>query len=146
MTNRTARQVLADDIKREVIMDLTQTRMPPAGRQNLIDNIKQEILLDLNNHQFGFGQCLNRALVEAVKDEVLAQIRAETRSVIPDRATVEALKREIIAQLEAEREEKEQAGEREQGIKSEHYYGFSEPALVQAVKNSVLAELNRPLT
>ena len=139
MGNLSARQILANEIKKEVLMDLNRTTYGQNLReQQLVDRIRREVLLDLGQHPHvapPYTGYQNRALVDAVKNEVLAGIRAQGwagqttmgNSAYVDRVTVETIKQEVIAQLEAEQETPE-----------------ADPALVQAVKNSVLAEMNIP--
>lgn len=106
MKEQSSRQALAESIKREVLMDLNRAAGRPEEEQRLIESIKQEVLMELDEHRHSHP-LQDRAFAEAVKDEVLAQIREETRAaasspVHPDRGTVESIKREVLAQIRAE--------------------------------------------
>lgn len=145
MKNRSTRQALAEDIKREVLMDLNRFRAGGSGEQELVNSIKQEIMLELGQPPYN-PHYSDRELIEAVKGEVLNQIRYEMRPNMeiagnynypnyPDRATIESMKREIVAQIEADQEAQEES------MAQKYYRGTSDPALIEAIKNSVLAEM-----
>ncbi|NMB35591.1 MAG: hypothetical protein GX989_04810 [Firmicutes bacterium] len=135
MENLPAQQALVGEIKREILSDLNRTYGWDYQRQQLIDNIKQEVLMELGQSRSQQQPNPDKAFIDAVKNEVLAKVQGELRTNPtfygypghPDRATIDSIKKEVIAQLETEREA--------QGV---------DPALVQAVKNSVLAEMNVP--
>ena len=146
MKNRSTRQALAEDIKREVLMDLNRTRAVTGRESNLVDSVKQEVMLELGQpyHSHPYP---NREFMEAIKGEVLNQIRyemgpnarttgAQNYANYPSRASIESMKREIIAQIEAEQETQGEA------ITQEYQHATSDPALIEAIKNSVLAEMS----
>ncbi|NLJ56344.1 MAG: hypothetical protein GX334_04750 [Firmicutes bacterium] len=141
MENQSIKQALAEDIKKEILMDLNLVSARHNQEQRLIDNIKQEVLLELNQQHLQQQPPPNKEFIEVVKNEVLAKIKREgsTNPVFtgnfgyPDRATIEAIKREVITQLKTEQEKS-----------TEQQETNVDPALVQAVKNSVLAEINAP--
>ena len=152
MKNPHTKQSLAEDVKREVLMELN---LGNHREHNLVDGIKREVLMELNQYhrEQSPSPYANRAFIEAVKSEVLAGILGRTeqsRDVYgvpqyPSRALVEAVKREVIAQIETERESREESRSQEQKETAEqHHDATADPALVQAVKNSVLAEMNIP--
>lgn len=141
MGNQFAKKALVEDIKRDVILELNRTHGPHPHERPLIDSIKRDVLLDLGSE---------RAFVQAIKNEVLADIRASVRgygnagacgtagtSPYPDQATINAVKKEVLAQIEAERETWEQPAPGGQTHGQQ-----PDPALIEAVKNSVLAEMN----
>ncbi|HZK17845.1 MAG TPA: hypothetical protein VFD15_00890 [Clostridia bacterium] len=126
MVNKLTRKALAEDVKREVLMELSR------------------------NHQHNQMPFSDRALVEAIKNEVLADIGNVPSH--QDRTMIESIKREVIAQMDSERgnqgetHEYEHEHEHEQGqgrgqMSERHHYGSADPALVQAVKDSVMAEM-----
>ncbi|NLJ33886.1 MAG: hypothetical protein GX349_04775 [Firmicutes bacterium] len=146
MKNRSTRQALSEDIKREVLMDLSRARVGSGRERDLVDSIKQEIMMELGqpHHDSPYP---DREFMEAVKGEVLNQLRYEMGSDVgmanrqgstgyPSRAAIESIKREIIAQIEADTEAREESNSRG------YQRGASDPALIQAIKNSVLAEMS----
>ncbi len=141
MKNQSIKQALAEDIKKEILMDLNLVSARHNQEQNLIDNIKQEVLWELNQQRLQQQPSSNKDFIEAIKNEVLAKVRQESlinpvtmgNLGYPDRATIETIKREVITQLRTEQEKTTEQQEAELN-----------PALVQAVKNSVLAEINAP--
>lgn len=141
MENQSIKQALTEDIKKEILMDLNLVSARHNQEQHLIDSIKREVLLELDQHRFQQQSYPNKEFVEAIKNEVLAKIREEGsagpvplgNSGYPDRATIETIKKEVITQLKTEQEKAPEQHETD-----------LDPALVQAVKNSVLAEINAP--
>ncbi len=120
-------------------------------RKALAEDVKREVLMELNQHQHGNLPFSNRALVEAVKNEVLADMQNAMH--YPDRAMIESIKREVMSQMDSGRGNRGEAHEHEYEHEHEHergqmteqgHYGAIDPALVQAVKNSVLAEMRTP--
>lgn len=153
MKNPTPRQVFAEEIKREVLRDLNRSFGQQNQQQHLIDSIKQEVLLEMGTYRPGSQPYPDRVFVDAVKNEVLAEIRggvqpgpgAPGNPGYPDRAAIESVKSEVIAQIEAEQERQEDlyALEQEKAAAQQQHQS-PDPALVQAVKDSVLAEMHLP--
>ena len=186
MQHQSTKQALAEDIKREILMDLQRSNTrkaydpsysaPVQTDRNLIESIKREILMELEIPQQQL-QAANTPFVEAVKRDVLALIRAEMRmspanaygthyegaygnnygnqnrinnagssgnTQQKDRAFIEAVKRDVLAQIEAQQEAQEEMYAQQQMLPM--YNTQIDPALIQAVKNSVLSELQMPTT
>ena len=143
MKNRSTRQTLAEDIKREVLLDLNRNRIMGGTDRDLVENIKREVMVELEQPRYN-PHYPDRQFMEAIKNEVLNQIRYEIRpsaeavgkANYPSRATIESLKREIIAQIETEQEAQEESAT------PGRYQRTSDPALIQAIKNSILAEMS----
>jgi hypothetical protein len=146
------KQAIAEDIKREVLKELN---LGPYQRSNLVDCIKNEVLMELQ--QYHHGQFPQRAMsfVDEIKNEVLtaiqresgANLRSYSEQYYPNRAAiVESVKREVLTQLEVQRQTREQGEiyEPEQGTRSKQDHHIPDPSLIQAVKNSVIAEMNLP--
>ncbi|HKM39944.1 MAG TPA: hypothetical protein VJ036_06735 [bacterium] len=136
------RQALIQDIKQGVLMDIHRARTAPRREQQLVESIRRDIMAKLEQPNSSPRFASERAFADAIKAEVLAQIRTDLRqktepASYPDRATIEALRAEIVADLEAEQESEREAY-------SQRSNGTWDPALVQAIKDSVLAELNMP--
>ncbi|HHU76644.1 MAG TPA: hypothetical protein GXZ24_07125 [Firmicutes bacterium] len=138
MRNQPSKQSFADEIKKEVMRDLESTF---GHRQHLVNSIKQEVLMELGQHPGGQLSSPDQALVEAIRDEVLVSLGGVMRShpvkptypARPDRATIESIKSEVIAQIEAEQEALENKQQQD-----------PDPALVQTIKDSVMAEMHFP--
>jgi len=77
---------------------------------------------------------LNQLRYEMGSDVGMANRQGSTG--YPSRAAIESIKREIIAQIEADTEAREESNSRG------YQRGASDPALIQAIKNSVLAEMS----
>ncbi|NLK01018.1 MAG: hypothetical protein GX318_07265 [Clostridia bacterium] len=115
---------------------------------NLVDSIKQEVLMDLGIHQQGQSHQWNRSLIETIKNEVLHQIQGEGRShnhgdsYYHSDSSAENIDRGERPYYDAERETREAPYRGEYGNMSESYHGDPNAALIQAVKDSVMAEMN----
>ena len=133
MQSANTRQALADDVKREVLMELN---LGGFQRRGLVENIKREVLMDLGCYGYGQFHRPNRAFVEAIKCEILAGLRREMgqhpgvygNEYYPDRTVVDSIKQEVIAQIEAEQENQEKSHRKEQKNTSEQHYGTVDPA------------------
>ena len=77
MENQSIKQALAEDIKKEILMDLNLVSARHNQEQRLIDNITQEVLLELNQQRLQQQPPPNKDFIEAVKNEVLAKIKRE---------------------------------------------------------------------
>ena len=77
MSSRSSREILAEKIKKEVMMDLERTYGRRHQEQLLIDSIKEEVLMELERHNRGLS---HRDLVETVKREVLAEMEGKKRA------------------------------------------------------------------
>lgn len=166
MNSQAAKQALAEDIKREVLMDLQRSQTPNISNtfgakqnymdrnsfdRNMIESIKRDVLMELDINQQGQKPPSYRTLVEAVKRDILAHIQTDMPmspggyggTFQQDRALIDAVKRDVIAQIEAQQEA-------QAGMLTPHhgrqnsYYAAPNHAVIQAVKNSVLAELQIP--
>lgn len=146
MINQFTKQALANDIKNEILMDLNRAQGRQLQEQDLVNSVKQEVLRELGQ------QDPNRAFAESIKNEVLATIhgggwKSPSTFVNPNyqnRATIDSVKREVLAQIEAEQEGREETQEQGRMRTMRQPGGGFDPALVQAVKNSVMAEINAP--
>lgn len=115
MKEQPSRQALAENIKREILMDLDRTYGRQYQERDLIDSVKKEVLRELDPRYRQFYHP-DRTFVEAVKNEVLAQLREESRANQPspggsaylDRETIESIKRDVIAQVKAVQEDQEE--------------------------------------
>lgn len=148
MKNPSAKQGFAEDIKREILRDLSRTYGQHYQEQNLVDNIKQEVLMDLGIHHQGQTQQWDRSLIEAIKNEVLYQIQGERQSYhhgeshYPRSTSMENRERGDRAQFDNEGEYGNMPHQGEYGKMSTSYRGDPDTALIQAVKDSVMAEMN----
>lgn len=176
MQTQATKQALAEDIKREILMDLQRSQSPyPSNTtkqiyldHNLVESIKREVLMELEIPQQSHLQTQppNRALVEAIKRDVLALMQTDMR-INPesagrtknyyqqDRALIDAVKRDVLAQIEAQQEAQEEMYAHPQtqpnvspssppSFQPQNYHIPPDPALIQAVKNSVMADLRMP--
>ncbi|NLJ40344.1 MAG: hypothetical protein GX352_01840 [Clostridiales bacterium] len=140
------KQVLAEDIKREVLMELNQSTL---REQSFVDNIKNQVMAELGQPPYVQTSAPNGALAEAVKQEVLADLqyrrqRPVTYSGSPyqlNRGEIESIKREVIAQITQGRETQGEAREPEHEKMQQQDPGESNQHLIQAVKDSVIAEM-----
>ena len=146
MKNPYTKQALAEDVKREVLAELNRIR---SQEQNFIDSIKREVLMDLGQNYHGQLTFSNRDLVEAVKKEVLAGIQGGRQqshiysgSHYSGRDRTDSMGGDTITQMKGERETREEPHESERGEMSEQHYAGPDQNLIQAVKNSVMAELD----
>ena len=150
MKSRTTRQALAEDIKRELLMDLSHSQSIKDREQHLRESIKREILMELSPTVRGAHLQHDRGFVQSIKNEILAQIQGPNHVIsdtagyfyTPDRMTIDSIKREVIAQIEADQETQQELYAQDSTANSN--YGAPDPVLVQTIKNSVMAELNTP--
>lgn len=105
--------------------------------------------MELGQNHHGQSAFSNRDLVEAVKKEVLASIQGGRQQSYVyggshdfSRDQTSSIEGEAFTQTRGGRENQEEPHESEQGEMSEQHYGRLDPNLVQAVKNSVIAEMN----
>ncbi|MFA5536047.1 MAG: hypothetical protein WDA53_02640 [Bacillota bacterium] len=150
MKNPYTKKSIAEDVKREV---LTELNFGNHQQHSFIDGIKREVLMELDQFRYGQPPHSSKAFVEAVKNEVLAGIQSQpyfnqgfnSDHQYPNRTTIESIKRDVIAQIEAGQEPQEETGEQEmRNFPEHHHYGRFDPKLIQAIKDSVLAEMNMP--
>lgn len=146
MKNPYTKQALAEDVKREVLAELNQSRFQ---EQNFVDSIKREVLMELGQNHHGQSTFSNRDLVEAVKKEVLASIQSgrQQSHIYSDshdfsRGQTSSFEGETMTQMRGGRETREDTYEPEQEETSEQHHGGLDRNLIQAVKNSVMAEMN----
>ena len=152
MKDRSAKQTLVEDIKKEIIMDLNRTYGQHYQEQDLVDSIKKEVLMELDPHYYRQQFRPNRAFIEAVKNEILSEMQGgKGTNIAPhggpvdtDRAAIESIKKEVLAQIEAEQEIREESYTPGPGKTAVQRNIDPDPALIQAVKNSVMAEMNMP--
>ncbi len=152
MKKPSEQKIFAENIKREILEDLKRTYGGNYQQRHLIDSIKGEVLMDLDRYGYRQQSCPDRAFMDAVKDEALSDIQRELGFNGPmsrhpgylDRATVESIKKEVIAQIKAEQEKEGKSSASEEGKISGQDHRAPDPALIQAVKDSVMAEINRP--
>ena len=152
MENQSAKQTLIEDIKREVLADLNRVYGRNYQEQCLMETIKREVLMELDHHHREQQSHPDRALVEAVKNEVLSNLQREARANpashgsfrYPNKETIESIKKEVMAQVEAEQEIREESYTQKEEKMMGPHNGNYDPALVQAIKNSVMAKMNIP--
>lgn len=152
MRSSSIQQTLVEDIKKEVLMDLNRLHGRSFRDQRLVDNIKQEVLMELDQHYHREPPYPNRSFIDSIKNEVLADIRSGMQPgsmyignhAPADRVLIESVKGEVIAQIEAEQEASEESRTREQDKTAPKERITPDPALVQAVKSSIMAEINAP--
>lgn len=152
MKNSSTKQTLIEDIKREVLADLNRSHGLPYQNQRLIDGIKREVMAELNQYRPGHPSYLNRNIIDSIKNEVLANIQSEMssgsmyigKSAPMDSAMLETVKREVIAQIETEREALEESRAQEQDKNDPRKRITLDPNLVQAIKDSIMADMNIP--
>ncbi|MFW5649521.1 MAG: hypothetical protein ACOCG5_10560 [Candidatus Alkaliphilus sp. MAG34] len=146
MKNPYTKQALAEDVKREVLAELNQSRFQ---EQNFIDSIKREVLMELGQSHHSQSAFSNRDLVEAVKKEVLASIQGGRQqshiysgSHDFSRGQTGSFEGGTMIQMRDGRGSQEEPHESEQEEMSEQHHGGLDRNLIQAVKNSVMAEMN----
>jgi hypothetical protein len=160
MRTLSTEQAFAEEIKNDVLMSLNRAFGQNFQRQNLIDSIKQEVLMDLNKRHQTRSAYSDQAFIEAVKNEVLAELQRgeqpnlqqpgsvnSRRPAYSDRAIIETIKREVMSQIETEQEvgERTEEVERERGrVTEQNNHRELDPAFIQSVKNDIMAELNMP--
>lgn len=145
MNNPYARQSLAEDVKREVLAELNQGKYKEL---NLVNDIKWEVLKELEQYRHKQSILPDWALIEAIKKEVLASIRGERQGsniysepYYLDRSQIDTIKREVITQIESGREIQGESHESGQEEVQRQHNNRPDQNLVQAVKDSVIADL-----
>lgn len=167
MNTQATKHALAEDIKREVLMDLQHSQSPNifnyalgskqtyADRnsfdRNMIDSIKRDVLKEMESSQYGQNPSSYRAMIEAVKRDILASIHTDLPinpggfggTYQPDRALIEAVKRDVLAHIESQQDALAGSFAPYQ-VRQNGYYAMPNQSVIQAVKNSVLAEMQMP--